>query len=118
MDTRAPTAFVDDRDQYPIHEEDDVPEITFHEKQTRYLRDPLAARFPERLVTGNICVYWEPDNKSLYRAPDVFVTEGMPSDPEPRVYLIWQDPRILFAGEIGSRSNFPVDQGPKLDLYS
>src|SRR5713226_8022449 len=104
METRAPVSLVEDRDLYPIHEEDNVPEITFHDRQTRYLRDALEVRFPDSLVTGNICIYWERKNTSLYRAPDVFVTERKPSDPEPRVYLIWEDPPILFAGEIGSRS--------------
>jgi hypothetical protein len=37
MTTRAPVAALDDRELYPLHEEDDVPEIPFHRRQVRYL---------------------------------------------------------------------------------
>jgi phage-related minor tail protein len=47
----------------------------------------------------------------------VFVADGQPSDPQPRVYHTWQDPPILLAIEIGSRSTFRVDEGPKQEIY-
>jgi Uma2 family endonuclease len=108
----------DERDHYPIHEEDSVPETPYHKEQTTYCYSALRARFPEWFVTGNVCIYWEQGNVSLYRAPDVFVAEGTPSHPDPRVYLTWEDPPILFAAEIGSRSTFRVDEGPKVEIYA
>jgi Uma2 family endonuclease len=104
MSITALEPWVNDRSLYPIHEEDDVPEIIRHESEVRNLRDVLAFRFPDRLVTGNVCIYWSPGDFQLYYAPDVFVTEGPPAEPEPRVYHIWQDPPILFAAEVDSRS--------------
>lgn len=103
-------SWVDDRSRYPIHEEDDVPEIIRHESEVRNLRDVLGFRFPDRLVTGNICIYWSPGEFHLYYAPDVFVTEGPPAEPEPRVYHMWQDTPILFAAEVDSRSLTPAQR--------
>jgi Uma2 family endonuclease len=97
-------SWVDDRSLYPIHEEDDVPEISRHEREVRNLRDVLEYRFRDRLVTGNVCIYWIPGDFQLYYAPDAFVTESPCVEPEPRVYHIWQDPPIVFVAEVDSRS--------------
>ena len=107
----------DEHDLYPVHEEDNVPEKPPHERQARYLRDALQAYFPERWVTGDICMYWEERAFPLYAAPDVLVTEGPRPDPEPGVYLRWQDLPPLLVAEVGSRSTFVRDEGPKLDIY-
>jgi hypothetical protein len=117
MTTPAVSFPADDRECYPLHEEDDVPEIDFHRVQTTDLHDALRARFPERFVGANICIYWVPNNTHLYRAPDVFVAEGMTEEPHPRVYLTWLEPAILLAIEIGSRSTFREDEGPKQQIY-
>src|SRR5437016_660444 len=108
---------INDRDCYPIHEEDDVPEIDFHKVQTTDLYDALRIRFSDRFVGADICVYWIPGNTRLYRAPDVFVADGTVAVQHPRVYLLWQDPPLLLAIEIGSRSLFREDEGPKQEVY-
>src|SRR5438874_11247346 len=89
----------DDRECYPIHEEDDVAEIDFHKVQTTDVYVALRLHFPNRFVSGNICIYWVPGNTSLYRAPDVFVADGFPDVEHPRVYLTWQDPPVRLAVE-------------------
>ncbi len=102
---------------YPVHEEDSVPENYGHERQTRALRETLELRFPERWVTGNICMYWEPGAFGKYRAPDVLVRpikpEGEPND----VYLAWKDDSADLVIEVGSKSTFVADEGPKVNLY-
>jgi Uma2 family endonuclease len=113
----ASPAPLEDRSRYPLHEEDDVPEIPFHERVVRYLRDALEARFPDRFVTGNACIYWEPGNYADYAAPDVFVAEGWPRQPKPRVYLSFEDPPILFVAEIASRTTRRIDTKAKPDVY-
>jgi hypothetical protein len=118
MSTRVSPSVVEDRDLYPLHEEDDVTEIPRHERQVRYLRDALSARFPDWFVTGNVGIYWEKGNYELYRAPDVFVVREPLLVPDPRVYLTFEDPPILFVAEIGSRSTQRVDEGPKLEIYT
>jgi hypothetical protein len=44
------------QEYYPLHEEDDVPEIPDHEAQVRYARDALDAHFSDWFVTGNVCI--------------------------------------------------------------
>src|SRR5436190_10902243 len=113
MTTQAVTSPANDRDYYPLHEEDDVPETDFHRVQTTDLYDALRIHFPDRFVGANICIYWVPENTNIYRAPDVVVAAGPTADPHPRVYLVWQDPPVLLAIEIGARSTFRTDEGPK-----
>jgi Uma2 family endonuclease len=114
----ASPAPLEDRSLYPLHEEDDVPEIPFHERVVRYLRDALAAHFPDRFVGGNACIYWEPGNYTDYAAPDVFVAEGWPRQPRPRVYLSFEDPPILFVAEIASRATRQREAKVKPETYS
>jgi Putative restriction endonuclease len=118
MSTRVSLASVEDRDLYPLHEEDDVTEIPFHERQVRYLRDAVSACHPEWFVTGNVGIYWERRNYSLYRAPDLFVVREPLRVPDPRVYLTFEDPPVIFVAEIGSRSTQRVDEGPKPEIYA
>jgi Uma2 family endonuclease len=117
MVPQAPALPVDEQDLYPLHEEDDVPEIPRHERQTRELRDAISVHRPDLYLTGNVCIYWERNNFQRYRAPDIMVTAAPLAHPEPRVCLIWRDPPILFVAEIGSRSTFREDEGPKQEIY-
>jgi Uma2 family endonuclease len=107
----------DDQEFYPLHEEDDVPEIPPHEATTRYLRDAVAARFPAGFVTGDVCIYWEPGNTTAYRAPDLLVVKEPLAEPVDRVYQTWKQPPVAFVAEIGSRSTFRIDEGPKVEIY-
>lgn len=103
MSSQVSPARADERDSYPIHEEDDVPETDPHERQVRYARDALQACFPDRYVGGNLCIYWEPGNRRRYIAPDLFVARGLLAEPRPRVYLLWHDPPVSFVLEVISR---------------
>jgi Uma2 family endonuclease len=117
MAIRAPALTVDDQEYYPLHEEDDVPETPPHEAASRYARDALIARFPDWFITGNVCVYWEQGNTRDYRAPDVFVVSEPLTEPVTRVYQLWKQPPITFAIEVGSRTSFRTDVGPKVEIY-
>lgn len=108
---------VDEHDLYPVHEEDNVPEKPLHEIISRYLRYALDAYLPSRWVTGDICMYWDPQDKQTYAAPDVLVVDSVPPDPLPSNYLRWQDPPALLVAEIGSKSTFLRDEGPKPAIY-
>jgi len=117
MTTHLTPAAVDERDLYPLHEEDDVPEIPHHEQVVRYLRDAIGAHGPDWFVTGNVCIYWEPGNHEAYAAPDVFVVRAALAQPDPRVYLLWRDPPIVFVAEVGSRSTSQDEEGVRLERY-
>ena len=108
---------VDEHDLYPVHEEDNVPEKPLHELQAGYLKYALRAHFPDKWVTGDVCMYWEQGNKRLYAAPDVLVVGAPPPDPMPPVHLKWSDPPALLVAEVGSKSTFLRDEGPKLATY-
>jgi hypothetical protein len=114
---KAPTFSPDDQEYYPLHEEDDVPETVGHEAVARYARGALSARFPDWFVTGNVCVYWERGNTRDYRAPDLFLVKEPLTEPVTRVYLLWQQPPIAFVLEVGSRTTFRKDVGPKVKLH-
>ena len=75
MAVRSPTLSVDDQDYYPLHEEDDVPEIPPHRRRVTYLQNALEARFPGWFVTGNVCIYWQRGNTKKYRAPDLLLVK-------------------------------------------
>ncbi|PIY41228.1 MAG: hypothetical protein COZ06_26945 [Armatimonadetes bacterium CG_4_10_14_3_um_filter_66_18] len=108
---------MDEHDLYPVHEEDDVPEKPFHERLARYLRGALATHLPNKWVTGNVCMYWEERNFHRYLAPDVLVVDCEPPADPPDVHLKWADPPALLVIEVGSKSTFLKDEGPKLDSY-
>jgi Uma2 family endonuclease len=108
----------DDISFYPNHEEDDVPEGSLHYRWSGYLVSALGARFPNCYVIGNNCIYWEPSNNIDYLAPDAFVAEEGVPEPPPRVYRTWLLPRLLFAAEIGSKSNTREKMKEKRGRYA
>jgi Uma2 family endonuclease len=114
----ATPAAVDERDLYPLHEEDDeLGENPEHYDQARYLVGAVRIRHPGWFVTSNICVYWVPGDYQRYRAPDLLAVRGAVTPAMPRVYLVWQDPPVDFVAEIGSRSSQREDEGPKVEVY-
>lgn len=108
---------VDEHDLYPVHEEDNVPEKPLHELVAGYLKDALRAHLPGKWVTGDVCMYWERGNMRKYAAPDVLVVDAPAPDPLPPVYLKWLDPPSLLVAEVGSKSTFLKDEGPKPAIY-
>jgi Uma2 family endonuclease len=118
MTTPVPTVPVDEHRLYPIHEEDNEPEWPSHERVVRDLRTGLAALFPNCMVTGNVCIYWEPGNTQRYVAPDVLLVLGHAREPLPRTYLVWREPPVSFVAEIGSASTRQNDLDEKLGTYS
>ena len=117
MAIKDPPFSVDDQEYYPLHEEDDVPEIPPHRRQVRYADGSLSAHFPAWFVSGNACIYWERGNTRDFRAPDLFVVKEPLTEPVTRVYQLWKQPPIAFVMEVGSRTAFRQDVGPKVGLY-
>lgn len=118
MEAAAIEVMDDERDLYPIHEEDSLPQNPDHHEMIRYLVEALQARFPQYWFTADMCHYWEPNNpKGPYVAPDLSVIGAPPPDPFHSVYLTWRDPPLRLVLEIGSRSTFGNDTGPKVETY-
>src|SRR5438034_1678631 len=117
MAVQSPPLSVDDQEYYPLHEEDDVPEIPPHEATVRDLRNILSLRFPDWFVTGNVCICWQRGNTKKYRAPDVLVVKEPLTEEVHRVYQTWKQPPVVFVAEVGSKSTFRKDEGPKVEIY-
>jgi Uma2 family endonuclease len=113
----APTVSVDDQEYYPLHEEDDVPELPPHREWVTYAYNALRAHFPTWFITSNVCIYWEPGNTEAYRAPDLFAVKEPLTEPVARVYQTWKQPAVAFVMEVGSKSTFRTDEGPKVAEY-
>jgi Uma2 family endonuclease len=94
---------VDDEEFYPLHQEDDVPEIPDHRTQHTDLGTALTLHFPDAFITGNVCVYWERGNRDRYVAPDLFVVRDWRPTTKLRTYRLWEHPPIGFVAEVLSR---------------
>jgi Uma2 family endonuclease len=79
------------------------------------LEDFFADR-PDVYVTGNILLYYEPDNIKKSVAPDVFVVKDVAKRPR-RVFKLWEEevPDVVF--EISSHSTALDDLNRKFRLY-
>jgi Uma2 family endonuclease len=108
---------LDERELYPVHEEENVPVRPAHEYQVWTLLSALRTRLPQFWVTGDICMYWEEGAIRRFVAPDVVVLERPIEGEDPGVYLAWKDARPLLTIEIGSKSTFKEDEGPKVERY-
>jgi Uma2 family endonuclease len=107
----------DEHEFYPVHVEDNVPIRPEHEEQVTDLLVALRGRFPQHWVAHDVCMYWERENYGLYRAPDVLVAQG-PRERYPHdVFLAWSDGPALLVVEVGSKSTFKRDEGPKVEEY-
>jgi Uma2 family endonuclease len=79
--------------------------------QERYARDPMA------YVSGNMMMYYVPNDKRRHLSPDVFVSKGIPNTYRD-VYFVWVEgkgPDVVF--EISSASTRKVDTDRKYRLY-
>src|SRR5438270_555537 len=105
----------DDLTPLPLHEEEDVPEGSLHHRWSNYLYNVLRALFAQWFASGNVCIFWDPDNLQKFVAPDVFLAQGRVPEPPPRSYRAWRLPPVIFAVEIGSLAT--AERGAKLDRY-
>jgi Uma2 family endonuclease len=109
---RDPEAF------YHAHEEVNVPVPAIHDRNTDYLRDVLSVYIPSRWVAADRCCYWIRGNNQVFLGPDVFVAEHPEPEPSPTSFRLWEHGPLLLVIEIGSRSSFRKDVGPKLERYA
>ncbi len=93
----------------PVHRDVMIEQIDV--LQDRYAKDPNV------YVSGNMMMYYVPDDKRRHVSSDVFVAFGIPKLPERRVYLVWQEkePDVVF--EITSKSTKKKDVKDKFELY-
>lgn len=115
---REPDPDLDPDAFYHAHEEDNVPATAVHDAIVDYLRDALSVLHPDRWVAADICCYWIPRNSQVYLGPDLIVAERPTPEKLPSSYRKWEHGPLLLVVEIGSRSSFRRDVGPKLERYA
>ncbi|MFO0959747.1 MAG: Uma2 family endonuclease [Isosphaeraceae bacterium] len=81
------------------------------------LRDRLEGD-PMAYAGGDMLLFYEEGNKRKHVEPDVFVTLGVPKEPERLNYIVWQEgkpPDVII--ELTSKTTKDKDQATKLALY-
>lgn len=105
---------------YPESDGQPIGETDYHVTIILYLRQALRHFFRQAeqvYVAANMLFYYEEDNPTAFRSPDVFVVKGI-SRHNRRVYKLWVEgvaPCAIF--EITSRSTRLEDLGTKRALY-
>ena len=72
---------------------------------------------PNTYVSGNLLVFYRPDDKRRHVSPDVFVVHGVPNGQRPN-YLIWEEgkaPEMVI--ELTSKTTRREDLHAKMALY-
>lgn len=101
-------------DGRPMGETDDHRQLIFDLIETlkaRYAGDPLV------YVSGNLLVFYVPDDRLSHLSPDVFVVRGVSKHHRER-YLIWEEgkaPEVVI--EVTSKSTKDEDLNHKFWLY-
>src|SRR5437588_5992969 len=108
------------RNEYPTSDGRPMAETDLHRDLMIALIQTLQAwyaREPFVYVSGNLLVFYEPDNRRRHLSPDVFVVKGVPKHRRDN-YLIWEEgrgPDVVI--ELTSASTRNEDVEEKMGLY-
>jgi Uma2 family endonuclease len=108
------------RNGYPTSDGKPMAETDWHRIVMTDTIETLEDRYtgdPRTYVSGNILVYYEPDNKRRHVSPDVLVVRDIEKRVRPN-YLVWEEgkgPDVVI--EITSSSTRQEDQDDKFALY-
>lgn len=78
---------------YPTSDGRPMAETDWHRNLMNALIDTLAAFFAAQMnvyVSGNLLIFYVPNNRRKHLAPDVFVVFGVPKHDRPN-YLLWEE---------------------------
>jgi len=107
-----------DRRLFSLHEEEEVTEVPARRRQVFYFETHFRALLPDRFVGANLAVYWVPGQlQEPWVGPDVFVSAHRPADPEPRIYLVWEDGPLSFVGEVASERTRRSERKKREETY-
>jgi Uma2 family endonuclease len=106
--------------EYPTGDGKPMAETPLHGDNMFELREVLRERYardPMAYVSGNMMMYYVPNDKRKHISPDVFVSKGIPNTYRD-AYFVWVEgkgPDVVF--EISSASTRKVDTSKKYRLY-
>jgi Uma2 family endonuclease len=113
---------IDDPVEYPESDGEPMAETQLHVNLMIDLRCALQRRYdtqPDVYVGTNMFMYWVKGDKTINKAPDLFVTFGVPKEPPRRTWQTWVEgkvPDVIF--EITSRKTWREDMYEKWQLYA
>ena len=105
---------------YPTSDGRPMAETDWHRDLMLRLIATLQHHFrdqPNTYVSGNLLVFYRPDDKRRHISPDVFVVHGVPNGQRPN-YLIWEEgkaPEMVI--ELTSKTTRREDLHTKMELY-
>ena len=106
---------------YPESDGKPMAETDIHRDLMIDMIDMLKNHFrdrPDVYVSGNLLLYYEPENHYKSVAPDVFVVFGIEKKRR-RTYLLWEEGKGPdFVLEFVSKSTYRTDLAEKKDLYA
>jgi len=106
------------RNDYPTWSPE-VPESELHRDRMLELIEVLRTFYEgtEHCASGDLLVFYEPDNRRRHVSPDVFVARGV-GQMLRRNYLVWEEARgPEFIIEVTSASTAANDRTTKFELY-
>lgn len=105
---------------YPTSDGRPMAETDWHRDLMLQLIETLKAHYaadPDTYVSGNLLVFYKPNDKRRHVSPDVFVVHGVRNGTRPN-YLIWQEgkaPDVVI--ELTSKTTRREDLATKMALY-
>jgi Uma2 family endonuclease len=107
-----------DRRLFSLHEEEEVVEVSRHRRQVVYFAASLKIELSDRFIGANMGIYWVPGQyETPWVGPDLFVPRQYPKDPEPRVYLVWEDGPVQFVAEVASERTRRAERRKRERIY-
>lgn len=108
------------REEFSLHEEDQLTETRSHGAQAVYWEFALGQLLPSWFVARNFAVYWVPGQRQHpYVGPDILVSRHHPQRQEdPSVYLTYEDGPITFVAEIASEKTRRQERKKRDETYA
>jgi Uma2 family endonuclease len=108
-----------ENNEYPTTDGKPMAETDIHRDLMLDLIRTLEVYYADKkrvYVSGNLLVFYEPDNKRKHVSPDVFVVKGVKKQKRDN-YLVWKEKPIAFVIELTSSSTKKEDTEKKFKLY-
>jgi hypothetical protein len=108
-----------DREQFSLHPEDDMTERRSHSTQAGYFDFAFSQVLPGMFVARNLAVYWVPGQREHpYAGPDVLVSRYHPPEPDPTVYLTYEEGPLTLVVEIASHKTRRREKKRRDEVYA
>jgi hypothetical protein len=109
----------EDRSLFSLHPEDYVTQQDSHDEECSYLKSGLRRVLPDWFVGRELAVYWVPGQRQHpYAGPDILVARNRPPQPDPTVYLTYEDGPITLVVEVASEETRSRERDKRDKTYA